>query len=84
MVTNIAATLTISLFALLDIFDSNKYFSMKKIFLLVLFFAPFSHAITLLEAAVANTLASNNIIVNNSADPSKYRLGETISRSETV
>jgi hypothetical protein len=57
---------------------------MKKIIIFALFIIPLSHAVTPLQAKIANTLANNNIIVNSAEDPTKYRLDDKITRSETV
>lgn len=57
---------------------------MRKIVLLILSLVPFTHAATPLEASIADTLASYNIIVNNSQNPAGYRLGDTVSRAEAI
>lgn len=57
---------------------------MKKIVLLFLALIPLSYAATPLEASIADTLASYDIIVNNARNPAQYRLGDTITRAEAV
>lgn len=81
MEKNIANTLRICRFVSHDIFDSN---TMRKIVLLILSLVPLTHAATPLEASIADTLASYNIIVNNSQNPAGYRLGDTVSRAEAI
>jgi hypothetical protein len=57
---------------------------MKKIVLFFLALIPLSYAATPLEASIADTLASYDIIVNNARNPAQYRLGDTITRAEAV
>ena len=57
---------------------------MKIIIIFAFLIVPLSHAVTPLQAKIANTLASHNIIVNSAEDPTKYRLDDKITRSETV
>jgi len=58
---------------------------MKKTTFLILFtFSALSYAATPLEATIADTLASYDIIVNNSKNPAQYRLTDTITRAEAI
>lgn len=68
-------------FVLHDIFHSNI---MKKIVFLILALSPLTQATTSLEATIADTLASYDIIVNNSKNPAQYRLADTITRAEAI
>lgn len=57
---------------------------MRKIVLFCILLSPLVYSTTPLEATIADTLASYDIIVNNSKNPAGYRLADTITRAEAT
>ncbi len=81
MIQNIDDTLKTSLSASHDISESS---TMRKIVLFFIALSPLIYSATPLETTIADTLASYDIIVNNSKNPAGYRLADTITRAEAV